>query len=399
MAEEIEELAPEKESPEWMPLPDFAPERKEKTFSAEKDGLVEAAQSLTEARQSRKVPKVAEDAPITERGYRWDGGLGKPVEEHYTLDAKRAAEDLSKVRLAEVEAASPAPELTQAIDQVRAAWEQQPQQQPEVQAQTAEEQQQQPQVEQQQQQPQDPANEIRQVLEQHPAVRQAFEHELAQTEQHRAAYAQGLHQSATVAAASLLANFPELAQVPTAHLQSAITAIAATNPQRAAAIDAQLGRTQSIFNQFKAAESAQKQLQMQNMQAWVSAQDAEFVRTVASKESPEVMRKIAENVVALAEEYGVSKKDRGEVWQSQPIMRSAAFQRMMVDAARYRMATSEVAGKLDRAAPPPVQRPGTSQPNNADDSAVAAALNRFKAEPSPKTGADLLRARRAATRG
>jgi hypothetical protein len=47
----------------WLPLPDFAPERKEKTFSAEKDGLVEAAQSLTEARQSREVPKVLRTPP------------------------------------------------------------------------------------------------------------------------------------------------------------------------------------------------------------------------------------------------------------------------------------------------------------------------------------------------
>ena len=218
------------------------------------------------------------DAPITERDYHWDAGRGHRVPDHFTLDAKRAAEDLLEVRLAEVEANSPAQELTSAIDQVREVWNQsaQPQQpvqpHPEVQA-TADAVQQQP------QQPQDPANEIRQVLEQHPAVRQALEHELAQVEQHRAAYAQGLHQSATVAAASLLANFPELSQVPTAHLQSAIQAIAASNRCPRGTIDAQLGRTQSLFNEFKNAQAAEQKIHAQRMQEYVRNEDARFETT------------------------------------------------------------------------------------------------------------------------
>ena len=238
---------------------------------------------------------------------------------------------------------------------------------------------------------------IRQVLEQHPAVRNALAAELAATEQHRAAYAQGLRQSATVAAASLLANFPELAQVPTEHLQSAITAIAATNPQRAAAIDAQLGRTQSLFNEFKKVEAAQQQAHTQNVQAWAAHQDRIFESEVASKETPETMRKIAENVVALAEEYGVSQQELAEVWKSQPILRTAAFQRMLVDAARYRIATSEAAAKVHKPVPN-VQRPGVARDNSGDDSGVERALAKFRSDPSPKTGADLLRARRDATR-
>ena len=238
-----DELAADRPAPEYTEMP-TEPERKEKTFGNDSDGLKEAAQSITDAREGGRVAKVADDAPITERDYHWDAGRGDRVPDHYTLDAKTAAADLSKVRMAEVEAASPAQELTGAIDEVRAAWQQQqPQQpQPEVQAQTAEALQQQA----QQQQPQDPQDQIRQVLEQHPAVRQALEVELQQAEQARTAYAQGLHQSATVAAASLLANFPELVNVPTAHLQSAITAIAASNPARAAAIDAQLGRNSIV---------------------------------------------------------------------------------------------------------------------------------------------------------
>ena len=87
-----------------------------------------------------------------------------------------------------------------------------------------------------------------------------------------------------------------------------------------------------------------------------------------------------------------------QAFQSNTAFRAAETQRMLWDLIKMKTAQESAAGKLDRSAPPPVQRPGTSQPNNADDSAVAAALNRFRADPSPKTGSDLLRARRAATR-
>lgn len=386
----------------FKPLPDYKERPEEKTFSAEKEGLEDAAAELIQSRQAREVAKVAAEAEPTERGYRWDGGQGKPVEEHYTLEARRAADDLARVRQQEVEANSPAQELTGAIDEVRAAYQQQnapPQPQPDAptQAQPADAVQPQPQVEQQQPQPQDPATEIRQVLEQHPAVRNALAAELAATEQHRAAYAQGLRQSATVAAASLLANFPELAQVPTEHLQSAITAIAASNPQRAAAIDAQLGRTQSLFNQYKQAEAAQQQIQAQQMQQWAKQEDERFERDVAAKEDPATMQKVKANLVQIAQEaYGISKEDLAHAWQTQPILRTSAFQSVFLDAAKYRLAQRESQSKMDRSVPP-VQRPGVSVDGNAD-TGVERAIARFNANPGPKTGAALLNARRLATR-
>jgi hypothetical protein len=354
------------------------------------------------------VPK-AEDEP-TDRSYRWQGGLGDEVPDHYTIEARRAAEDLTRARQGEAATANPTDtdRMTAAVDAMRAAYpgrelpanflqdlqahaEQAKQAQEFNQAETVRTEQ--PHVE-QPQQSQDPADEIRQVLGNNPAVRRALEAELRTVEESRAQHAASAKAAAQVSAASLLANYPELAHVPTDQLQTAIASIAQVNPQRAAQINAHLERTQSLFNAFQQAEGQRATIQQQQMQQWVAAQDAEFDRQVTSKETPESMRKITEDVVALAGEYGIGKEQLAALWQSQPLMRSAPFQRMMVDAARYRAAQREVANKIDRSVPP-VQRPGVAPLRN-DDSGVAAAMKAFHADPSPKSAAALLIARRAA---
>ena len=50
---------------------------------------------------------------------RYDAGRGEPVKSHFTLDAKRAAEDLSRVREAEVaDQQPPIADVANAVDAV-----------------------------------------------------------------------------------------------------------------------------------------------------------------------------------------------------------------------------------------------------------------------------------------
>jgi hypothetical protein len=412
MTDETNFTPPEpKPAPDYQPLPtaqDLNPEPKKKTYDGnDTSSLREAASDLQDARAANKVPK-AEDEPI-DRGYRWQSGLGDPVESEYTIETRRAAEDLTRARQNDAAAANPTDtdRIAQAVDAMRAAYpgrELPPTfvQDLQVHAQQAAEAQQteqpghQPQVD---QQPVGPPLDERARLEQAwqntPAeVQAAIQQELQQTEQARAAYAQQALAAARVAGAALFANFPELASLSAQELPHAISAIAKVNPEKAMAIQAQVQRTQQLWQASQQAEAQRAAIQSQQLQQWAAQQDAVFEREVASKESPETMRKLAETVVGMAEEYGVSKDELAAAWQSQPVMRSAAFQRMMVDAAKYRMATREVVNKIDRSAPP-VQRPGVSQPR-VDDSGVAAAMKAFRSDPSPKSAAALLIARRAA---
>ena len=384
---------------EFKPM--FTPdEPKEKTFGNDADGLKEAARSLTDAREERRVPKVAEDTPIVDRNYHWDGGKGDAVPENYTLEARQAANDLARVR--QQEALSREPDTAAQIDEVRNAWnnpqaqQQQPQPDPQTQLQQQEAQQQ---VEQppQQQQPPTQEDQLRKILTEHPEVRRAMEVELQQVEAARQAYQSGTWQAAQVSAASLLANYPELAQVPSEHLKTAIAAVAATNPERAMQINAHLERTQALYNASKQAEAQQQQLQMQNLHAWVSDQDRIFERDVIAKEDPATLQKVKDNLVQIAQEsYGISKEQLSHALLTNPILRSSSFQSVFLDAAKYRLAQRESAGKLDRSVPP-VQRPGVATDQNVD-TGVERALEKFRASPDAKSAAALLVARRAATR-
>jgi hypothetical protein len=120
-------------------------------------------------------------------------------------------------------------------------------------------------------------------------------------------------------------------------------------------------------------EAQRAAIQQQQLKAWVAQEDQKFSAATAH-ESPETMRKISEAAVELAGEYGVSKQELAALWNSQPIMRSSAFQRIMADAARYRLAQKEVVNKLDRSTPP-VQRPGVA-PIRGNDGEVDQAMRR-----------------------
>jgi hypothetical protein len=98
----------------------------------------------------------------------------------------------------------------------------------------------------------------------------------------------------------------------------------------------------------------------------------------------------------LQEDYGLDRAAVTQLMQSTPAFRSSEAQRLVYDAVAYRLAQREAATKIANPVPP-VQRPGVSQPRDSNDE-VDAAMRRFRADPSPKSAAALLIARRAANR-
>jgi hypothetical protein len=179
-------------------------------------------------------------------------------------------------------------------------------------------------------------------------------------------------------------------------ISGVIQSLRHSDPVKAQAITAQLEQTRHLYDASIKAQQQQQAIQAQQLQSWVAAQDEAFDREVASKETPETMRKIGQDTISLAEEYGIDKQTLGVLWHTQPILRAVPFQRMMMDAARYRAAQRAVPEKVSRPVPP-VQRPGMA-PNRYSDSGVDAALSRFRSDPNPKTAAALMVARREAKR-
>jgi hypothetical protein len=292
----------------YTPMSDaYAPPPPEpaKEYSSDLDGIKEVARDLEDERRRRRGDSDSEPTP---RNYVHIGGdrHGEAMPENQTISLERASDDLTRQRAAEVQAAQPMQaEVASAIDQARAnyaAAQQATQQQPE--------QQQPPDV--QAQQPVDGIDaEIRQALE-NPKIRQALEAEVQAAENARQQYANATRQAAQLAGASLLAAYPELANVPSNQLQTAIQVIGVRDPQRAQAINAHLERVQALFNASQQAQQAQQQIQaqrvaieQQRVAEFFKAEDAKFEKSIAN-ESAETKRAVTDNGARILQDhYGV----------------------------------------------------------------------------------------------
>jgi hypothetical protein len=361
------------------------PEPKRKEYSGEAEGLQEAARDLDKARAA-EIPK-AEAEPI-DRGYKWISGenAGEPVDPRYTLTPERASDELAAQRAYEQLQLQPDPnQIASAVDQARADYYGQQQPAPE---------QSQPEQTQQVEQPIDGVDpEIRAALE-NPKVRAALEAEINSVEQARQQYHNATLQAARVSAAAVL-SAPELDGIPNDQIGVALQMPARTNPQRAAEISGQLARTQALWNQSQQAAAQEQAIAQQRQAAWSKFQDDQY-DAMTKGDTPEVKTKLGKEAMAMLREYGATDDEIAAAWHSQGPFRSAVGQRVLRDAAAYRIAQREISNKADRSAPP-VQKPGVSRPHSNDDG-IAAAMAAFNRSPDPKTAAALLTAKRNARR-
>src|SRR5262249_49282561 len=185
------------------------------------------------------------------------------------------------------------------------------------------------------------------------------------------------HEAAQIAAQSFVANFPELHGIAPEQLPAAMRVLQQTNPQRHAEAVQQLHRADAIGKRAIAAQQQQAQAQQAQLQQWVQQQDRIFEQSVKN-ESPETRKAVESNVLKIASEvYGVSGEELVHAWRTQPLMRSAAFQRMIYDAVKYNVAQQSASEKLHTPVPP-VQRPGVSQPRmSSNDAGVEVARQKF----------------------
>ena len=374
----------------YTPMAEPVPEReKEKTYSSSTEGLREAASDWAERQE--------QTAPVTERKYiQIDGeDAGKDIPPNHTIKIDRAARDLTQIRNHEAQTAEAehAEIIASGIDSVRAnilnaeyASQQQDTQQPE---QSPE----QPSI-----QPEGDAQpevdpEIAKAL-QNPKVRQALEAEAAAVEAARNHYAQVTMQAAQISAAALYASFPELSNVTVEQLPTALQIIGNQNPQRAAEIQAHLQKTQAIYQAHTQAQQHDQQMAAARLQQYTEQQDKVFEESLRS-ENPQTVKQVKSEIFDIAEKhYGIGRKEFAHLYQTEPLLRSAQFQRMMFDAAKFHVVARTAHERTVDV--PPVQRPGVARAaSSPNESEVRRANEAFKANPTPKTAAALLRARRA----
>jgi hypothetical protein len=212
---------------------------------------------------------------------------------------------------------------------------------------------------------------------QHPQIRQAVEQELTQAYEARESYSQALATANNFAQASFLENFPELASLPPEQIEVGLHLLSQQNPAR-------FNAAINILQKVSAVQTEQHRMQQQHIAAqerqlaeFKSTEDAKFHAMVPDR------AKIAEAVpviLEMAAEMGVDEKTLAHYAKTNPIMQHSAFQKMMYDAAQYRLSQKQGSTWKDKAAPaslPPVARPGTRSGVRADsNSSQVAALER-----------------------
>jgi hypothetical protein len=365
------------------------------------DDMKAVAEQLAERWRSEGRSPTGEQ-PLIDRGY-VDVATGERTAPNKVVSEKEFARDLAKVHQDEAEAAQQQhdAELANQIDNARIEFNLN--NNPELRAQLEA-------AQQQQTQPQQPAQQPAQQSGIHPDVeaalqnqhvRQAIEAELAQVEQARQQYAAVTMQNVQVAAANLFASYPELRGLAPNQFDTALHVIQQRDPARHAEIATHINQVAQIYQAAQQAQAQAAQIQRARFDDYAKQQDKLFDDTAEKEHGKEKVNAAKKAVLEIAEsDYGISKEEMAHLWQTQPLMRTAAWQRMVMDATLYRMAKKTATANPVRTVPPS-QRPGAGGmvQSSGDDGEIARLTQRVNRSGSMKDMAALRLAKMRAQRG
>jgi hypothetical protein len=215
-----------------------------------------------------------------------------------------------------------------------------------------------------------------------PALRQAVEQEVAAinqqvTSQYQAATQAKVHYEFALSAivANLTGtNLQEFADINT---QADVATRAQQDPARFARLQQHQDRLGAVQNEIARIQSANHQARAAQFEAFVQQQDVLADQLIPELKDPDTKRALQESALQTLHEAGFSDEELGRAWNRGETfhIRDARAQKIIADAAKYRMAQARARTVVAKAAPP-VQRPGVAPPRNARAYAEVEALTR-----------------------
>jgi hypothetical protein len=193
----------------------------------------------------------------------------------------------------------------------------------------------------------------------HPQVRQAIEETIGEAEKVRQSYIDGLGAATQIAQVSFASQFPELASVAPEQLPAALEQMSRQDPAKFARVQAMIATTEQLFAQQQHESRRQTELTQRNFRNYARSEDSRL-ETMLKSEPPEIQRAVSAEIMASAKSDGVGEAELFRLFNSEPLMRSAVFQRMMYDAGKYRLMMKAKDAIATRPVPP-VQRPGMAR--------------------------------------
>ncbi|MBR0756609.1 hypothetical protein JQ604_30905 [Bradyrhizobium jicamae] len=229
---------------------------------------------------------------------------------------------------------------------------------------------------------------------QHPQVRRAIEEEIAAIHEVRQDYADALSAASQVAQASFISQFPELAAVPPESLPGVLEQMSRQEPDKFARVQAAVAATEQLSARQRQEDARRTEIAHQNFLAFAKAEDTRFDGMLKG-ESPETQHAVMQEIISSAKASGVEPAELRRLFNSEPLMRNAIFQRMMYDAGKYRLMMKAKDAATSRPIPP-VQRPGAASSRAERASADMKALNaRLSSSGNIKDAVALYNARRS----
>ncbi|WP_177234897.1 hypothetical protein [Bradyrhizobium sp. cf659] len=187
-------------------------------------------------------------------------------------------------------------------------------------------------------------------------MRLALEEKVGEVERARRSYADGLDAAMQIAQASFISQFPELAGLPPERLPEALAQMAHQDPAKLSRVQAIVAGSEQLRARQNEEMRRTAEASRRNFQNYAKAEDARL-ETLLKEETRDVRQAVAQEIMASAKASGIEPEELQRLFDSEPLMRNATFQRMMYDAGKYRLmmkARDAVAAKPM----PPVQRPG-----------------------------------------
>jgi hypothetical protein len=192
----------------------------------------------------------------------------------------------------------------------------------------------------------------------HPQVLQAIEQKIGDAEAARQSYREGLASAVQIAQASFLSQFPEFAGMPAEQVPAALERMSREDSGRFGRIQAAVAMSDQLLAQQAQEQRRQAEIAQQSFQSFAQEQDTKL-EGMLEREPRAVRHAVAAEIMAAAKENGIPPSELNRLFETEPLMRHATFQRMMYDAARYRLMMRAKDTVVTKAVPP-VVRPGVS---------------------------------------
>jgi hypothetical protein len=193
-------------------------------------------------------------------------------------------------------------------------------------------------------------------LMQHPQVRLALEEKVGEVERARQSYVEGLGAAMQIAQASFVSQFPELAALAPEQLPEALAQMARQDPAKLSRIQAIVAASDQLRARHGEEVRRTTDAARRDFQNYAKAEDVRL-ETLLKEETRDVRQAVAQEIVASAKASGIERDELQRLFDSEPLMRNATFQRMMYDAGKYRL-MMKARDAVTAKPVPPVQRPG-----------------------------------------